>query len=204
MLGGTILPSVRCLAVSKNLVFSAIPSALMTVDQVSMFLSLLALIAGVGTLLVLWALTPKGAGLRLWLVPQARTLALVVAATSMAGSLYFSQVAHYTPCLLCWWQRIAMYPLVVVLGVGLWRRISDLVWLVLPLSLAGLATSVYHYQLQVFPEQGSSCAPGASCAFRWVESFGFISIPFMAGCGFAVISALMILDSKFSQVKETA
>jgi disulfide bond formation protein DsbB len=182
----------------------AIPSAVMNVDQVAQFFSLLALVAALGAVLALFALTPTGKGVRAWLVPQARVMALMVVAVSVAGSLYFSQVAHYTPCLLCWWQRIAMYPLVVVLGVGSWRRIEGLAWLVLPLSLAGLATSVYHYQLQVFPEQGSSCAPGASCAFRWVESFGFISIPFMAGCGFAVISALMILDSKFSQVKETA
>ncbi|HIG25451.1 MAG TPA: disulfide bond formation protein B [Acidimicrobiia bacterium] len=178
-----------------------VPSALMTVDQVSLFLSLLALAALGGVVLVLASL---GRPLQAILAPQARSLALVVAASSMAGSLYFSEVANYTPCLLCWWQRIAMYPLVIILAVGVWRRINGLAWLVLPFALMGAGTSVYHYQLQAFPEQGSSCSEGASCAFRWVETFGFISIPFMAFCGFSAISALMILDYKFSTTKEAA
>ena len=116
--------------------------------------------------------------------------AFLVAASAMAASLYYSESAGFVPCEFCWYQRIAMYPLAVVLLVAAVTR-DRLVWrYVVPVAAIGLALSVYHYQLQLFPEQGSSCTSGVPCSARYVEEFGFISIPFMAGCGFLAILAL--------------
>ncbi len=167
----------------------------MSVDQASTFLSLLALVAAGITVAAFAALATPGG--RVWLAAggnTARGLAFAVAATSTAGSLYYSEVAHFTPCELCWYQRIAMYPLAVLLGTALLRRRADVAAFVLPLAVGGAAVSAYHYQLQAFPDQGSTCEPGASCAYRWVEQFGFISIPLMALAGFAAVAALVLAD----------
>ncbi|HAZ35597.1 MAG TPA: disulfide bond formation protein B [Acidimicrobiaceae bacterium] len=119
-------------------------------------------------------------------------LAFSVVAVSTAASLWFSEVAGFVPCELCWYQRIAMYPLVVILGVATWRSDPDPRWRVLPFSVTGLLVSAYHYQLQLFPEQGSSCDVAAPCTRQWVDQFGFVSIPFMAFCGFAAVTALVL------------
>jgi len=117
-----------------------------------------------------------------------------VAAIAMGGSLYLSEVAHLVPCSFCWYQRIAMYPLVFVLGVGALR--GDLgVWRYgLPLSVTGLAIAIYHVTIQWAPSLDvGACSSGAPCSGRYVAVFGFISIPTMAGAAFLLISALMLL-----------
>ncbi|MEX2586365.1 MAG: disulfide oxidoreductase [Actinomycetota bacterium] len=125
--------------------------------------------------------------------PQALPLAWLVAAVSTAGSLYYSEAAGLVPCELCWYQRIAMYPLVVVLGIAALRRDFSIRFYVLPLSLIGLSISSYHYWLQLNPGQGADfCTAGVPCSAMLVSEFGFISIPFMAGCGFAAITALLL------------
>ena len=111
---------------------------------------------------------------------------------STAASMWFSEVGGFVPCELCWYQRIAMYPLVVILGAATWRSDPDPRWRVLPFSVTGLLVSAYHYQLQLFPEQGSSCDVAAPCTRQWVDQFGFVSIPFMAFCGFAAVTALVL------------
>lgn len=118
--------------------------------------------------------------------------AWVVASLATAGSLYLSDVAGLVPCLLCWYQRIAMYPLVLVLGVavaGADRR----VWrYVLPLSMTGLAVSIYHVVIQYRPTLGVvSCSAEAPCTARYLHVYGFVSIPVMAGAAFLLVSALV-------------
>ena len=163
----------------------------MSVDQVSDFLAVLAL----GSLVIgaagaASALTPGAEGRTRQLRPVLLPLALAIAAVATAGSLYYSEVAGYPPCELCWYQRIAMYSLVPVLAVAVARRDARGGWYALPLALAGLAVSVYHYQLQLLPDQGSTCDASAPCTYRWVDSLGFVSIPFMAGCGFVGVAGL--------------
>ena len=117
-----------------------------------------------------------------------------VAAVAMAGSLYLSEIAHLIPCSLCWYQRIAMYPLVFVLGVGLFRGDAGVWRYGLPLALAGLAIAVYHVTIQWMPSLDvGACSVGAPCSGRYVAVFGFISIPTMAGAAFLLISTLMLL-----------
>ena len=162
-------------------------------------------VSGFFAVLALGSLAIGGAGLAGSLVPMADArwrqlrplllpLALGIAAAATAGSLYYSEVAGYPPCELCWYQRICMYALVPVLAVAVARRDRGGGWYGLPPALAGLGLSVYHYQLQIFPGQGSSCDPAAPCTFQWVDSFGFMSIPFMAGCGFIGVAGLAVLS----------
>ena len=90
-----------------------------------------------------------------------------------------------------------MYPLSLVLLVGAIRKELVVRYYALPLSLIGLAISVYHYLIQVFPNwEGGSCDPLNPCSARYVEVFGFISIPFMAGAGFTLISVLLLFYVK--------
>jgi len=116
----------------------------------------------------------------------------LVALAATAGSLYYSEVADFIPCRLCWFQRIAMYPAALVLLVGAFFRDRNARRYGLPMAAIGLSLSTYHYLLQhgVF-EEGSSCDPLAPCSAAYVWEFDFISIPYMAGSGFALILALL-------------
>ena len=167
----------------------------MSTGQVSGFFAVLALGSLViGCWSVAAALVPGADGRARQLRPALLPLALAIATVSTAGSLYYSEVAGYLPCEMCWYQRICMYALMPVLAVALVRRDRWGGWYALPLAVAGLGLSVYHYQLQLFPGQGSTCDAEAPCTYQWVDSLGFVSIPFMAGCGFIGVAGLALLS----------
>ncbi|MCB0997351.1 MAG: disulfide bond formation protein B [Acidimicrobiales bacterium] len=164
----------------------------MSTDQMSTFFALLALGALVlGPVMLVATFALRRDDRRIGLQPLLVPLAFVVAATAMLGSLYYSERAHYTPCEFCWYQRICMYPLAGILLIAAIRRDRRIGLYGLPLAIAGVCLSIYHYQLQLFPDQGSSCDTTAPCTFQWVDQFGFMSIPFMAGCGFVAIIGLL-------------
>jgi disulfide bond formation protein DsbB len=121
-------------------------------------------------------------------------LAFVVALVATLGSLYLSEVAHFLPCRLCWYQRIAMYPLPVLLGIAWWKRDGGIRRYVIPLAFIGLAISTYHILVERFPslEDSGVCEVSNPCTIRWVERFGFVTIPTMAFAGFALISGLLL------------
>lgn len=160
-------------------------------------LSLVALVAAIG--LLIYRLV-KGRDAARLLGDRAIWLAWVVALVSTAGSLFYSEVIGFEPCRLCWFQRIAMYPMAIILLVGAIRRERQVKFYALPLSLGGLAISIWHYLIQAFPalEGGGSCG-AVPCSARYVEVFGFISIPFMAGAGFIVISVLLALYTRIER-----
>jgi hypothetical protein len=172
----------------------------MDVDTFELFFSLLALLALVGAaaLVVVRVLSGRGnagaVALREQLAPVAVPLAFVVALVTSLGSLYFSEVADYRPCTLCWYQRIAMYPLVVVLGIASVSRdfaVRRYVW---GLSGVGAAISTYHWLLERFPSlETDVCDMTQPCSVTWFEQFGFVTLAFMAFCGFAAIAALLTL-----------
>lgn len=121
-------------------------------------------------------------------------LAWVVALVATAGSLYFSEVMGLIPCKLCWIQRIFMYPLVVFLGVAWLRRERSVHQYVLPLTLPGGLTSLYHYLIQMVPAlapESISCGP-VPCTDAYFRWFGFITIPFLALVAFVLITAAMV------------
>lgn len=119
----------------------------------------------------------------------------VTALVATAGSLFFSEVMELPPCVLCWYQRIAMYPLVLIVGTGIALRDARWKMYSLPLMLAGLAVSVYHNLLYygVIPESITPCKQGISCTTVQIEWLGFITIPLMALLAFVLACALTLL-----------
>lgn len=127
-------------------------------------------------------------------------LAWTQALVATTGSLFLSEVMGYPPCVLCWYQRIAMYPLVIVLAVGILRRDRLIHLVALPLSLIGLVIAIYHNLLYfgIIPEAASACRAGVSCTTRFFEWFGFITIPFLSLTAFTVITILMLVNWRLS------
>ena len=122
-------------------------------------------------------------------------LAWAIALVATVGSLFFSEVMGLPPCVLCWYQRIAMYPLVVVIGSGIVLRDPRMKSYALPLCLAGLAVSIYHNLLYygVLPESIAPCAQGISCTTQQIVWLGFITIPLMALAAFIAVAACLLL-----------
>ncbi len=122
-------------------------------------------------------------------------IALLQALVATLGSLYFSEIAKLPPCVLCWYQRILMYPLVIIIAVGIIRKDKYLPFYVLPLSIFGFVIALYHYLLQrgILPESTAPCIQGISCTTKQVEWFGFVTIPFLSLVAFAVVTSCMLL-----------
>jgi disulfide bond formation protein DsbB len=119
-------------------------------------------------------------------------VAFVAALSAMLGSLYLSEIVGFEPCELCWFQRIAMYPLVIVLGVALLRRDLDVWKTALPIAGIGAAISIYHVMIQWRPAlELKECTGAVPCSARYVMVWGFVSIPVMAGGVFLLIVAIM-------------
>lgn len=171
----------------------------MDVETASLFFALLSLVAlaGVVALAAIGLVSWRSGGTRLVglrddLGRVALWLAFAVALTCTLGSLYFSEIAKFTPCKLCWYQRIAMYPLVLLLGLAAARRDRGIRVYGLALAAIGAGIATYHTWLQAFPSSTSSfCTVEAPCTERHVWELGFVSIPFMALAGFLLIIALL-------------
>ncbi len=121
-------------------------------------------------------------------------VAWVIALVATVGSLFFSEVMGLPPCVLCWYQRIAMYPLVLIIGSGIVMRDPRMRGYALPLCLAGLAVSVYHNLLYygIIPESITPCVQGISCTSRQIEWLGFITIPLMALVAFVGVALCLL------------
>lgn len=125
-------------------------------------------------------------------------IAFVQSIIAMLGSLYFSEVMKLPPCVLCWYQRIAMYPLVIIFAVGLLRKDKTAVWYALPLSVTGLLIAIYHNLLYygILPESIQPCTLGVSCTTKFFEWFGFVTIPFLSLVAFTIITTCLIATIK--------
>ncbi len=173
---------------------------IVSTETAQVFTALLTLVAGAGAigLVVLRLLAAggnEGAARLGRAVSEAGVwLAFLVALTSMLGSLYFSEVADFVPCRLCWFQRIAMYPLVAILLVGALRRDEAVRWYVAPIAAAGALVAGYHYLIEWEVVEDNTCSlTGPSCAAVWFREFGFISLALMALVGFLTILALLFV-----------
>lgn len=175
-----------------------------SLPTVTLFLASLAVLAqiGVAVAVTLWVASRLSSSVarsaervRDAIGPSALWLAWSVAVVSTLGSLYFSEVAGFVPCKLCWFQRICMYPLVVVLGVAAWRQRVEIARPASYLAGIGALIAAYHYLLERFPslESGVSCDPAAPCSIVWVWRFHYLSIPGMAFSAFALIAILVLI-----------
>lgn len=164
----------------------------MTPETVTLFLAMLAVLATAITVVIAASAL---LGDRLNLLHQIRPVALEVAAavsvTATAGSLYLSEGAGYDPCRLCWVQRGFMYPAAVLLVAALVTRSNKPAVVAAGLAAVGFPVSVFHRIDQAAGGIGSFCELDNPCSSRWVEHFGFVTIPTMAGAGFAAIVALV-------------
>lgn len=129
-------------------------------------------------------------------------LALALAIVASFGTLFFSEIMKFTPCVLCWYQRICMYPMVIIISVGLWKKDKNLFYFVLPFSIIGILISAYHNLLYygIIPESIAPCTLSAPCTSRQLELFGFVTIPLLSLLAFTTITILMIINKKYSSI----
>lgn len=123
-------------------------------------------------------------------------LAFLQAWIATLGSLYFSEIRHFTPCPLCWYQRILMYPLIFILTVAIIRKDKGVGYYVLPMSILGAVIALYQYLLQMgtaVKDIPIQCDAFGSCEQIETIYFGFITIPFLSLTAFVIISLLMII-----------
>ena len=124
--------------------------------------------------------------------------AWLVALVATAGAVFMGEVMGMTPCLLCWYQRIAMFPLVVVLGLGLLDGDDRSVRYAVPLAAAGWAIALYHCAVfwGLVTEALVPCGKGGSCADADVQVAGFVPIPLLSLAAFTMILALLWVSKK--------
>jgi len=187
----------------------------MTTETVELFYAILAILAFafVVTLLVIRLLAIRSASARGWygtigtfVEPNALWMAFWVALLATMGSLYFSEFAQFDPCRLCWYQRIAMYPLVVILGIAAVRRDDGVRIYARALATIGAVIAAYHVAFEWFPASldTGACGAGPSCAVIWFRVFGFISFPTLALSAFLLIVTLMSVRSPDAELGDPA
>ncbi len=125
----------------------------------------------------------------------------IVFALSLLGtiiSLYFSDVLGWEPCILCWYQRIALYPIVVISLVAIVWKDQKAYRHILGLSIVGAVIALVHNLLYwgVISEQSLPCKNGVSCVTEYMELFGFITIPLLSLATFVIIAVLMFIEKK--------
>jgi len=118
------------------------------------------------------------------------------------GSLFFSEIMELPPCSLCWYQRVFMFPLPVIVLMGLFPFDVNVVRYALPLAVGGCAVALYHslLQLEVIPASAAPCSQGVSCSTASLDLFGFLSIPMLSLLAFAtVVTLLVVLKRRVSR-----
>ncbi|KXY40031.1 hypothetical protein AT257_06725 [Bacillus cereus] len=112
-----------------------------------------------------------------------------VSFVSTIGSLYFSEIMKFTPCTLCWYQRILMYPLILILGIALTKKDYNIANYSFPIATIGFCISLYHYATQKisFISETTPACGRIPCTAEYINWFNFITIPFLALIGFSII-----------------
>lgn len=121
-----------------------------------------------------------------------------VALMATLTSLLMSELFNMVPCSLCWYQRIFMYPLVIVIGLGIMRRDNNWMLTTLILSGIGWVVALYHTLLQwsIIPESMAPCVAGVSCAEQEINLLGFITLPFLSLMAFTAIIVMTVVFQK--------
>ena len=122
-------------------------------------------------------------------------IAFAQSLVATSGSLFFSEILKLPPCVLCWYQRICMYPIVVLLAITIYTGDKGVAKYVLPLSITGLLIGIYHNLLyyNILSEAAAPCILGVSCTTKQIEWFGFITIPLLSLIAFAIITIVMVI-----------
>jgi disulfide bond formation protein DsbB len=174
---------------------------LMNNETFELFFSMLSVALLAGTLVVLAArmLYSRSTSARTIVsafAPWALPLAAAVTTTCALGSLYFSEIVNYKPCIMCWYQRTMMYPLAVILIVAAFTKDKKVWRYATPLATIGIIFSTYHWFLERFPNLDAGvCDVEVPCEFVWFENFGFVTLPFMALTGFLAVLVFTTLPN---------
>ena len=160
------------------------------------FLTVLADIAAVALLfIVLSPVKEEGTGKRIadWFGKHSIWLAFTVAAAALAGSIFYSLVANFAPCDLCWWQRIFLYPQAILLAIAYFTDDEHIHKYSLALSSCGFVVAAYNVWLQFGGMSIAPCsATGPSCALRYFLDFGYVTLPTMSLTAFALLLVIML------------
>jgi disulfide bond formation protein DsbB len=167
-------------------------------DFMQVFSSVMGLVVlCAGLLTIVSMLVPGAAWTGHWRSAVGESRGLIVCTITwgaMLGSLYFSEIANYEPCKLCWYQRIAMYSMAFISLTALVLRDRSVSRYTLVLAAVGLPISLYHYLLEWIPTLESNvCSVSVPCTTIWFREFGFVTLSFIAGSSFITIIALSIL-----------
>ncbi len=169
------------------------------------FISTINIIFSAGTVLF-WAVslvlivglaTRDKSALYAFLAKHALVILFLVSFGGLLGSLVYSEMIGFTPCMLCWYQRIAMYPIAIISAVALIRKKADEVWnYALVLAILGGIVAIFHNYEQILGVELVPCPAGTvSCLQELVKGFGFIDIPLMS-LSFFVLMILVIVNKK--------
>lgn len=125
-------------------------------------------------------------------------LSWITAMVATLGSLFFSEVMLFPPCVMCWYQRICMYPLTILFFVALFSTDRTVFKYAMPLTLLGLFFALYHNLLYygILPESVAPCSQGVSCTSDYINWFGFITIQLLSLVAFSLITLLLYLFLK--------
>lgn len=123
-----------------------------------------------------------------------------IASVSTLGALFFSEIMELPPCVLCWYQRIFMFPLVLILPLGLFPYDAKVIRYALPLALVGWVIAVFQVLLVagVIPEGLKPCSQGVPCSEVQIQWFGFVNIPMLSFIAFTAMNALLVVARKRS------
>ena len=175
------------------------------VSTVNLIISSLTVIGQIAISLAVIALIIRDKKLIRFFGKNAVLVSFAVALIATLGSLFYSEIAGYQPCKLCWFQRIFMYPQVILLGIALWKKNETLaIYNSLALSAIGGMIAGYHYLLQIGIAPELPCAAvgySSACSQRFVMNFGYITIPLMAFTAFALIFILFLIKKLNGQVE---
>lgn len=123
-------------------------------------------------------------------------LCWLLVSVSTTTSIFFSSVLEYEPCVLCWYQRICLFPLILIFAAGLFPAFDkSVIKFALPLAIAGGLTAFYHTLLYggIIPESIQPCSKGVSCTEKYIELFGFVSIPMLSFLAFSTIITILLI-----------
>ncbi|MEE2725620.1 MAG: disulfide bond formation protein B [Candidatus Latescibacterota bacterium] len=128
--------------------------------------------------------------------------AWLIAFVSTLGSLFFSYVMEFAPCVLCWYQRICLFPLVLILARGLFPFDPKASKYALPLAGVGWCLAAYHSLLYAewIPADMQPCTQGVSCTEVHIKLFGFLSIPYLSLIAFTLLSTILIVLQRRTSV----
>jgi len=173
-----------------------------TVEYTTNFLAFMTIVAQAMTLLIVLSIIlrnkyPQAKRVLHFFGSRGIVFSFIVALMAMTGSLFYSDIAHYEPCVLCWYQRIFMYPLVLLFYIAFIRKESVIYAYTTPMAIIGGALALYHYLLQIGVTTIAPCKAvgySVSCTEYFSMTFGYVTIPMMAFGAFGLILALRFAD----------